>query len=177
MAYELISSERAFQGRFVSVDRDTIALPDGQTAIREVVRRGEAAVIIPVDRGGRLLFVRQYRHPCRGMSLELPAGVLEPGEDPLVCAARELEEETGMRAGKIRQLCRFYTTIGFCDEVIHLFLAEELTDGRAHPDADEFLTHESYTLGEALALIDRGEIINGPSMIGVLQYDRITQQR
>ena len=118
MPYEVLHSTRVYQGRFISLDRDTIALPDGREAVREVVRRGPAAVIIPVDEQGKLLFVRQYRHPYRGMSLELPAGVLEPGEDPLHCGVRELKEETGAEADRVESLDGVYASLQIAVSVV-----------------------------------------------------------
>ncbi|MCL2462314.1 MAG: NUDIX hydrolase [Defluviitaleaceae bacterium] len=170
MPYETIKSELAYKGLIIDVTKDTITLPDGRQAVREVVRHGGAAAVVAVDGDGRLVFVRQYRHPARALVLEIPAGTLEPGEEPLACATRELAEETGMRAEKVTFLFKLYTTIGFCSEVIHIYLAEGLTEGSQCLDADEFVTVERYTPAEAAELIKNGGIVDGKTIAAVMVY-------
>jgi ADP-ribose pyrophosphatase len=132
--------------------------------------RGGVA-IVAVDAAGRVLLVRQYRYAVGRDLLELPAGILERGEQPIECAARELEEETGYRAARIKPLCRFYSTPGGTDEVLHIFLASELTPGRPRPEADERIEVLPTAWDDALALVRRGEICDGKTVIGLLTAD------
>jgi len=170
MAYETVKSELAYKGLIIDVTRDTVVLPDGRAAVREVVLHGGAAAVVAADGDGKLVFVRQYRHPAGALVLEIPAGTLEPGEDPRVCAARELEEETGIKAGKLSFLFKLYTTIGFCSEVIHIYLAEDLAEGSQDLDEDEFLTVERYTPEEAAELVRNGGIVDGKTIAAVMYY-------
>ncbi|MDR1209632.1 MAG: NUDIX hydrolase [Clostridiales bacterium] len=166
--YEILASECLIKANIVDLYRDTILLPNGKTTTREVVRRGRAAAVIAALHSGEILFVRQYRHATGDFQLEIPAGMLEEGEDPAAGAARELEEETGYRPGKIRELFSFYSCIGFCDEVLHLFLAEDLTSGTPNPDEDEFVVVETYPKEEALRKVLSGEIRDAKTIAGVL---------
>ena len=168
--YETVKSETVYKGRIIDVTHDLITLPDGREAIREVVVHGGAAAVLPVDENGDIIFVRQYRQPARGLVLEIPAGTLEKNEEPLDCATRELEEETGLIAGKITFMFKLFTTIGFCKEVIHIYLAESLREGTRNFDEDEFLTVERHTPSESKELIRNGGIIDGKTISAVLFY-------
>ncbi|MHC4862198.1 MAG: NUDIX domain-containing protein, partial [Planctomycetota bacterium] len=128
-SFELLGSERAYEGRRVSIRRDRLRGPDGREYTREIVEHPGAAVVVPFLDDGRLLLVRQYRHPIERAILEAPAGTLEPGEDPAACASRELEEETGYRAGKLERLGTVYPSPGVLSEVMHVFCATELAAG------------------------------------------------
>ena len=139
--------------------------------MRETVIRGKnAAAVLAVDNDGTLIFVRQYRHAFGEMLLEIPAGVLEDGEEPAAGVARELEEETGKKAGKLEFLCEMYPTVGFVSEKIQLFIATELTEGQQKLDADEFVEIERYTLEEALEMIEKGEIKDGKTLTALYAW-------
>ena len=170
MAYETLSSEHVFNGILIDVYHDVIKLPDGRDAVREIVKHAPAAAVLPVDTDGKLIFVRQYRHTVKDMTLEIPAGILEKDEDPATGAARELEEETGKVAGKLTLLFRFYSSIGFCDEGLSIYLAEDLTSTCQKLDDDEFVTIERYTPDEAFKLITEGKIIDSKTTAAILYY-------
>ncbi|MDH7479581.1 MAG: NUDIX hydrolase, partial [Syntrophomonadaceae bacterium] len=136
---ETIDSKRIFTGKMVSLRVDRVKLPSGQTATREVVEHPGAVALIAVNQQGEMVLVKQYRQPVGKVLLEIPAGKLQPGEDPVECARRELLEETGYAAGGLELLTAYYTTPGFSDEKMYLFLATELAEGKAALDEDEFL--------------------------------------
>ena len=169
-----IASQELYAGRIIRVRRDTVRLPDGRETVREVVAHPGAVAIVPVD-AGEVLFVRQYRYPAGEVLLEVPAGKLEPGEDPLDCARRELTEEIGRRAERLAFLGMFYTTPGFCDEKMHVFLAsglqaaDEADGGR---DADEFLDVVKIPLTEALAMLAAGELRDGKTIAALAMAGR-----
>lgn len=170
MAYEIISSQRVFDGRVFNIDRDVISLPNGGTAVRETVRHNGASAMVAVDESGKILFVRQYRHSAGAHTLEIPAGTLEKGEDPYDCAMRELEEETGYKTDKMEFLVKFYSSIGFCSEILYIYLANDLYAGTANPDDDEFIELERYTPAEAIEMIFSGEIIDSKTIASIFAY-------
>ncbi len=174
---DVIKSEKVFDGKIIEVFHDTISLPDGRSAVREIVKRGCASAVIPVDKDGKIVFVRQYRRPADECVLEIPAGVFEEGEDPLLCAVRELEEETSFKAGKIQFLFKTYSAIGFCDEQIYIYLAEDLSQGEFNMDEDEFIEVEKYSLDEAVEKVFNGEITDSKTMMAVLAYKEILRNR
>lgn len=147
---------------------DLVELPDGHRTRREVVEHGEVAAVVPLSQQGEVLLVRQYRLPTGRALLEVPAGGIDPGETAEEAAQRELEEETGYRAGRLRRLCGFYVSPGYCQEYIHLFLADDLRPSRGHRDEDERITVVRVPLEEALALVEKGEIQDAKSIIGLL---------
>jgi ADP-ribose pyrophosphatase len=152
-----ISTKPIFQGRIISLQVDEVRLPNGETASREIVKHpGAVAVIALID--DKLLVVEQYRKPFDKSLIEIPAGKLDAGEEPLEAAKRELEEETGYKAGSIRLLSSFYTSPGFADEKIYLYLAENLLQGEVHLDEDEFLDCSAITMEEAEQYIAEGRI-------------------
>ena len=171
--YQVVHSETVFNGKIVDVVHDTITLPDGRIALREVVRRPyDAAAVLPVDNDGNIIFIRQYRHPVGEMVLEIPAGMLDDGEDYITCAARELEEEIGYKSENIRFLSRICPTVGFCDEIIHIYLATDLVKSEQHLDPDEFIELEIYSPDEALRMIEDGTIYDAKTVTAVLMYCR-----
>lgn len=170
MSYEVIKSEICYKGHFLSVKKDEIALPDGNTAFREVVDRGAATAILPIDNEGNVVFVRQYRHAFQEMMLEVPAGIMEEGENPESCAKRELEEETGYKADTLDFVCEMYPTPGFCKEKLYLYLAENLKIGKQNFDDDEFIEVEKYTLQQALDMIKKGEIKDAKTILLLFAY-------
>ena len=143
--------------------------PNGRSATREIVVHKGAAAVVPVYPGGTTLLVRQHRVAVDRVTLEIPAGKLDSvSEDPLDCAVRELEEETGLRAGRMTLLTSLLTTPGFCTEKIAIYLAQDLTQGQTHPDEDEFLDLVRIPLEEAVARIMRGEIRDSKTICGLL---------
>ena len=163
-----LESRRVYSGKILNLRVDRVALPGGGEAVREVVEFHGGVALVALDDAGRVLLVRQYRYAIGGDLLELPAGKLEQGEPPEVCAARELQEETGYTAAHIEPLCRFYSTPGGTDEVLHIFLATGLTPGGQRLESDENIEVIPTAWNEALAMIDRGEICDGKSIIGLL---------
>ena len=168
-----VGGRRAYTGRVISLDVDTVRFPDGSTGELEMIRHSGASAVVPFvsDPAGedpQLLLIRQYRYAADGFLYEIPAGRLEPGEDPAECARRELQEETGCRAERVEPLFTMYTTPGFTDEKIHLFMAVGLTAGEAGREADEFITVETVTLSRALAMVERGEIQDAKTALGLL---------
>ena len=163
-----LESRRVYSGKILNLRVDRVALPGGGEAVREVVEFHGGVGLVALDDVGRVLLIRQYRYAIGGDLLELPAGKLEPGEPPEVCAARELEEETGYRAAHIEPLCRFYSTPGGTDEVLHIFLATGLTSGDQRLESDERIQVIPTAWHDALAMIERGEICDGKSIIGLL---------
>jgi len=172
-----VKSETVYEGKIIDVVNDVIELQDGRHAIREVVKHIGAAAIIPVDKDGNIIFVKQYRHPALDYVLEIPAGTLEVGEDPFICAKRELEEETGYKSEDISFVFKFYSAIGFCTEVLHIYLAENLREGKMNLDEDEFIELERYSLDEAVNMIFSGGIIDSKTIAAVLAYKEIISKR
>jgi ADP-ribose pyrophosphatase len=163
-----LSSELLYDGRVVHLYIETVRLPNGNIAKREVIKHNGAVAIVAFDTDGNVLLVRQYRQPTRRVLLEIPAGTLEPGEAPFDCAVRELQEETGYKPGKLESLGGIYTAPGYTSEFIHLFLATDLTESRLAQDADEFIELLHVPLAEALKLIASGDIADGKSISGIL---------
>jgi ADP-ribose pyrophosphatase len=145
---EVLSSRPVYEGKIVTMRVDEISLPQGGVATREVVEHPGAVVIIALDDQDNVYLVRQYRHAIRRMLLELPAGTLEPGEEPLVAAMRELREEVGLVAEQWTYLGSFFSSPGFANEHLHVFLARELSQKEAEPDYDEDLTVVRTSLSE-----------------------------
>ena len=163
------ASETIYDGKILHVERWQVTCPNGRSAVREIVVHKGAAAVVPVYPDGTTLLVRQHRVAVDRVTLEIPAGKLDSaGEDPLDCAVRELEEETGLRAGRMTLLTSLLTTPGFCTEKIAIYLAQDLTQGQTHPDEDEFLDLVRIPLDEAVARIMRGEIRDGKTICGLL---------
>jgi ADP-ribose pyrophosphatase len=163
-----ISSETVYKGKILNLRVDSVELPNGKMVAREVVEHAGAVAVVALNDAGRLLLVRQYRHPVGRVLLEIPAGKMEKGEDPGLCAARELTEETGFRAGAIKRVVSFFSTPGFSDEILHVYLAGELSYAGENPDEDEFIQVEEVPLERALEMIVSGEICDAKSIIGIL---------
>lgn len=182
-----ISSTRAYTGRVISLDVDDVRFPDGSTGQLEMVRHPGASAVVPLLNDGTesgantrdpmVLLIRQYRYAASGYLYEVPAGRLDLGEDPSQCAHRELAEETGYRAVGMEKLITMFTTPGFTDEKIHLFVATGLTAGESHREADEFLELKPTRLSEALAMIERGEILDAKTALGLLLTERLLKTR
>jgi len=154
-----IDGERIYEGRILDLEVDRVLLASGNEATREVVRHKGAVVVLPLHDDRRVEFVRQYRYPTGEILLELPAGKLDPGEEPIVCAGRELAEETGWKPTEIHELGWFYTTPGFTDEVLHAFIATPLEAApNVTQDPDEAIDNVTMTVEEALDACRDGSI-------------------
>lgn len=172
-----LSSRQVFDGVVVKLYVDDIELPDGRKSVREVVRHPGAVCVIPVTDEGEVIMVRQFRYAFNQVLLEVPAGKLEPNEDPLDAALRELEEESGVVASKVEHIGEIYTTVAIIDEKIHVYLATGLTYKNAHPDADEFLEVEKIPLKTLVDMVMRGEIKDSKTQIAILKADKILSER
>ena len=162
-------SETIYDGKILHVERWQVTCPNGRSATRDIVVHKGAAAVVPVYPDGTTLLVRQHRVAVDRITLEIPAGKLDSvSEDPLDCAVRELEEETGLRAGRMTLLTSLLTTPGFCTEKIAIYLAQDLSQGQTHPDEDEFLDLVRIPLEEAVARIMRGEIRDSKTICGLL---------
>ena len=164
----VLSHRRVYHGKILSLELDEIQEEGGAKALREVVRHRGSVAAIPVDDQGRIVLVRQYRHPVGEALWEVPAGILEKDESPEQAVRREVEEEVGRRAGHVERLALFHPTPGFCDEVLHLFRATALQEAPLHPDEDEVLEVKWYTLDEARALLRAGEVKDAKTIIALL---------
>ena len=164
MKFETVHSQPIYKGRAFSVRKDQVRLPDGVETQLDIVEHNGGVGILPIDAEGNVWFVRQYRHAIGVELLELPAGTLEPGEAPEVCAQREIQEEIGMRAGKIQKIGTFYLAPGYSSERMHLFLATELSPAPLDGDVDEFLEIEKYHLENIPTMIQKGEIVDGKTL-------------
>jgi ADP-ribose pyrophosphatase len=163
----IISSQKIFDGRVFKVTVDTVS--EGElTYQREVVHHGGSAVIIPIHDDGTVVLVRQYRHPAVRYLLEAPAGTLADGERPEIGAARELQEELGLVAGRLDKLSEFFVSPGFCEEKMWVYLATELSEGKQLLDDDEMLDIVRMPIGEALEMITSGEIQDAKTIIGLM---------
>jgi ADP-ribose pyrophosphatase len=163
-----LQTRRVFDGKVLSLDVDEVEEPGGVRGRREIVRHRGSVAALPVLDDGRLVLVRQYRHAVAEPVWELPAGRLDPDETPETGALRELEEEVGLRAAGLEKLLVFYTTPGFCDEVMHLYRATRLTEVAARPEPDERLLVRRLSLPEAREMIARGEIREGKTLVALL---------
>jgi ADP-ribose pyrophosphatase len=170
---ETINEERKYSGNIINVNKATVVLPNGKEATRDIVRHPGASVVVPIADNGELLLVKQYRKACEMVSLELPAGKLDNGEDPGICAGRELTEETGYKAGNMRKVMDIHSTPGFSDEVLHMYVATELKEDVACPDEDEFISCGRYTIDECIRMVTMGRITDAKTIIGIFLADRI----
>jgi ADP-ribose pyrophosphatase len=169
----LISTERLYSGRIVNLERDTVRFPDGSLGQLEILRHPGASAAVPfVDdpssEDPRVILIRQFRHAADGYIWEIPAGRLDSEEPPEACASRELEEEAGMHAATIEHLTTIYTTPGFTDELIHLFMASDLTAVTHRREADEFMEVHERRWSEVMRMIRTGEIMDGKTLIALL---------
>jgi len=164
-----VGTTPVFQGRVISLQVDEVRLPNGEIVTREIIRHPGAVAILALYEG-KMIVVEQYRKPLEKSQVEIPAGKLDPGEEPLEAARRELEEETGFTAGSIRPINSFYTSPGFADELLHLYIAEDLKPGALRLDDDEFLECEAITLEEAKRLIADNRISDAKTILAVYAW-------
>lgn len=163
-----LASRLVYQGKIINMRVDEVELPDKTISSREVVEYAGAVAILALTLAGELVLVRQYRYPISKETLEVPAGKVEQGEDPLACARRELREETGADATSWRLLYKFYSTPGFCTEEMHLFLARNLTFRGQELDNDEFIRVEIVPLAQCIEMINSGVICDAKTIMAVL---------
>ena len=169
----LLSTERKYSGRVIHVDHDMVRFPDRSTGVLEMIRHPGAAAVVPMidrpaDPDPRILLIRQFRHATDAFIWEVPAGTLAPRESPETCAHRELIEEAGHRAGTLRLLTSIFTTPGFTDEVIHLFLATDLTRVAHRREADEFITVHELRWSKVGEMVRQGKIRDGKSLCALM---------
>lgn len=157
-----------FEGRIISVALERHRLPDGREASFEMVRHPGGAAALPVLDDGRVILIRQFRPAAAGMVWEIPAGRLEPDEDPVDCIRRELEEEIGYRSAVVEPLGSMLSAIGFCDERVYLYVAKGLTQVASSPEPDEFIEPVTMTMDAALRLLEQGEIVDAKTQLALL---------
>ncbi len=172
----VLGEQTVFEGRIFSVDRLSVGLPDGRDALRDVVRHPGAVAIVALTDDGRICLVRQYRTALGRVTVEVPAGKLDPGEDPLECARRELTEETGMEAERMAYLTTIASSVGFCDELIHIYMATGLTFSASSPDADEFINVDLVDLSELIDAVLDGRIEDSKTVVGALICDAVAHR-
>ena len=164
-----ISTEHIFTGKVISLQVDTIALSDGRTATREIVKHPGAAAVVAIH-DGKLIVVEQYRKPLGKTQIEIPAGKLDPKEEPIVAAARELEEETGYIAHNLQLMHQYYTSPGFADEILYTYFTNEVTIGQQNLDDDEDVIVKLITIEEADAYIASGHISDAKTLLAVTAW-------
>jgi ADP-ribose pyrophosphatase len=172
-----IDSTLIYDGSFISLKVDKVLLPNGNISQRAIVLHSGAAVVVPVDDENNVIFVKQFRKPIEKVIIELPAGKLDKDENPLECAKRELEEETGYKASELIKLTEIYTTPGFSNEVIHVYLATGLFKGEVHTDADEFVEVLKIKMNDAILMVKKGEIRDAKTIIGLLLANMYLQEK
>ena len=171
-----LSEDLAWSGRIFNINRLQVELPDGRNAVRDVVRHPGAVAIVALTEDGRICLVRQYRTALGRVTVEIPAGKLDPGEDPLEAASRELVEETGMQAEKIAFLTTIASSDGFCDELIHIYMATGLSFSKSSPDADEFINVDLVDLRELIDAVLDGRIEDAKTVVGALICDAVANR-
>jgi ADP-ribose pyrophosphatase len=169
----LVSTDRIYTGKVVNLDRDTVRFPDGSTGQLEMLRHPGASAVVPLldeprSADPRVLLIRQFRHAANDFIWEIPAGRLDPGETPATCAQRELEEETGMSADVLSRLTTIFTTPGFTDEKIHLFIAHGLKPGKHRREPDEFMEVQTRKWSEVMGMVRNGEIRDAKTLVAIL---------
>jgi ADP-ribose pyrophosphatase len=163
-----LEHRRIYEGQVLALDLDEVEEPGGVRAAREVVRHRGSVAALPVHADGRIVLIRQYRYAVDQLVWEIPAGRLDPGETPEEGARREVEEEVGLRAGRLEPTSVFFTTPGFCDEAMHLFRATELQSVPPRPEADERILTRVVDLQEARDMVRRGEVCEGKTIVALL---------
>lgn len=169
---EVLSERRIYSGRIFDFDELTVRFPNGSTGLRDVIRHPGATGIVALDASRRVLLTKQWRTALGKVAIEIPAGRLEQGEDPLKCAERELAEETGYTAGQWEHLTTIETCAGFCDERLHIYVARDLTTGETNFDDDEFVTHEWVELSTAVEGCFDGTITDSKTVVGLLMVGK-----
>ena len=158
--------ERIYEGKILNLKIETVELPNKKYSKREIIEHPNGVAIIPIVEDS-LIMVKQYRKAVDKVMLELPAGLLEVNEEPKEAALRELKEETGYESEKVKYIMEFYTSPGYCNEKIYLFLATNLKEGVAMPEPGESVVHEKYSIEELAKMVSRGEIVDSKTIIGI----------
>lgn len=172
-----MKSEKIYEGKIVNLRIDTVELPDKKYSKREIVEHPGAVGIIPITDDDCIVLVKQFRKPVEKFLLEIPAGKLEINEEPRETATRELKEETGYDANKMEYLLEFYTSPGFSNEKVYLFLASELIEGSPCPDTGEFIKTEKINIEDLLKMVERGEIVDSKTIIGIELANKYIERR
>ncbi len=170
-----VDGDIAYDGHFLKVQRDTVALPDGKTTIREYIRHPGAVVIVPLLDDGKVLLERQFRYPHKQVFIEFPAGKIDPGEDPLACAKRELQEETGYSATDWQFLCTIHNAIAYSDEHLDIYMARGLTPGPNKLDDGEFLETITASIEQVLDWVRQGKITDVKTVIGAFWLEKVSK--
>lgn len=170
-----IARKEVFKGKIFTVAEDTIEFPNGSIAKWDVLLHDGAAAIVPIDNDGKIVLVEQYRCVEDGLIWEIPAGKLDKGEDPAVCAARELEEETGYKAKQIQRIGSIYSAVGFSNEEIDIFVANGLEEGTLNLDEDEYVNVKKFTLKEVIDMIINGEIKDSKTISAIFTVKEMVQ--
>ncbi len=168
-----LDSEMVYEGHFLKIQCDTIRLPDGKQSKREYIRHPGAVVVLALLDDGSILLERQFRYPNRQVFIEFPAGKIDPGEDPLACAKRELEEETGYTAAEWKFVCTIHNAIAYSDEHLDIYLARGLTAGSSKLDEGEFLETFTARLPDMLTWIREGKITDVKTIIGTFWLEKV----
>ena len=167
---KVVSSKTFYRGKLLDLRLDEVLLSSGRRVRREIVVHPGASAILPIVEPGKILMVRQYRHPVGEVLLEIPAGTLKPGEDPMACAARELEEETGYRAEKLTYLATIYPAPGYSSEILHIYLARDLRRGVQAPEMDENISVIEMSIDQVLDRIRDGRVKDSKTIVAILYY-------
>jgi ADP-ribose pyrophosphatase len=170
LAEETLSSRVIFEGRAVKLRIDTVRTADGRQTTREIVEHADCIAVVAVDAEDNVLLVRQYRKPLEKELLEIPAGGIDGGEDASAAVIREMQEETGFRPQRVERLCGFYSSPGYCNEYLHLFLASDLVPGRLHAEDTAGIEVVTVPVAQIPALINSGKIEDSKSLAGLLFY-------
>ena len=168
-----VCSETKYEGSVIRAKKDTVRLPNGKEATRDIVEHPGGVAIVALTPERKVVLVNQYRRPFDTCLWEIPAGKLEYGEDHYSCGLRELSEETGYTAGHYEYWGDFYPTPGFCNEKIHIYYADQLSKGEVHLDEDEFLNAAEFTVEEAMEMIQNGTIKDSKTVIGLLMMKNL----
>lgn len=176
MSDSKIGEEIIYNGRILDLARETHRMPDGREARFEMVQHSGGAAALPILPDGRLILIKQFRPAIEDYILEIPAGRLEPGEDGAACIARELQEEIGYQPGRLEKLGDIYSSVGFCNEMIHIFLARDLQPVERALEPDEFIELQIMTLDEALELVKTGQLLDAKTKVALLQYKLLCEK-
>lgn len=168
-----IEEKHIYKGNVINVSMQTVILPNGKEATRDIVKHPGAAVIIAISANHEIYLVEQYRKPIDRITLEIPAGKLDEGEEPIECASRELKEETGLESKRIKHIASIHSTPGFSNEILHMFVATELTEGNSNADEDEFISSVKIPIEKTIKMILDGEITDSKTIVGILLADKI----
>ncbi|MFA9456943.1 NUDIX hydrolase [Halalkalibacter sp. AB-rgal2] len=171
-----IKTTEIYKGKIIDLQLEEVELPDGRTSIREVIKHPGAVAVLPIKEDGKLVLVRQYRKALQKSIIEIPAGKLEENEEPKLAAMRELEEETGYKTNSLTFIGSFYTSPGFADELIHLYVTRNLEIGQSQADEDEFIDVLEIDLQEAEKLIKEQKIHDAKTMYAI-QYARLYEKK